>query len=241
MAGNSMKRLKSELKLFKDEAECFRDGTFAMHNDSNIKEAYAMIIGPDDSPYEGGFYFFHVNFKDSYPFDPPHFKSLTQGGRVRFNPNLYVEGKVCLSILGTWQGPEWSPIYNLKTILTAIRGQVLVENPLVNEPCYNTYSKTNSECVNYSAIVRNANYKYAIVEMLKGNIPVPDKYKKYYLPLIQKHFVKNYDKYITTANKAKKTEHKKSFSCSYSSQRATPDYDQHLSDMESIYVKLSIT
>ena len=26
------------------------------------------------------------------------------GNAVRFNPNLYAEGKVCLSILGTWPG-----------------------------------------------------------------------------------------------------------------------------------------
>ena len=200
MTNNSIKRLKAEVKLFQNEDECFRDGSFAVHNDKDIREAYAMIIGPDDSPYEGGFYFFHVKFKDTYPFDPPQFKSLTQGGSVRFNPNLYVEGKVCLSILGTWQGPEWSPIYNLQTILTAIRGQVLVENPLVNEPCYSSYSKIMPQCINYNAIVRNANYKYAVIEMLKGNMPLPDTYKTYFLPLIRKHFVKNYDKYIYTVN-----------------------------------------
>lgn len=35
---------------------------------------------------------------------------LTTGaGRVRFNPNLYACGKVCLSLLGTWTGPSWVP------------------------------------------------------------------------------------------------------------------------------------
>lgn len=33
----------------------------------------------------------------------------TGGGCVRFNPNLYVCGKVCLSLLGTWSGPAWHP------------------------------------------------------------------------------------------------------------------------------------
>jgi hypothetical protein len=28
----------------------------------------------------------------------------TGGGSIRFNPNLYAEGKVCLSLLGTWSG-----------------------------------------------------------------------------------------------------------------------------------------
>ena len=33
----------------------------------------------------------------------------TGGGKVRFNPNLYECGKVCLSLLGTWSGPSWNP------------------------------------------------------------------------------------------------------------------------------------
>lgn len=34
------------------------------------------------------------------------------GGSVRFNPNLYNCGKVCLSLLGTWSGAKgetWDP------------------------------------------------------------------------------------------------------------------------------------
>jgi hypothetical protein len=38
----------------------------------------------------------------------------TDNGRVRFNPNLYANGKVCLSILGTWSGMQHIqyPIHN---------------------------------------------------------------------------------------------------------------------------------
>lgn len=36
---------------------------------------------------------------------PPVVKLVTTGGgTVRFNPNLYNDGKVCLSLLGTWHG-----------------------------------------------------------------------------------------------------------------------------------------
>lgn len=43
---------------------------------------------------------------------------LTTGnGSVRFNPNLYNCGKVCLSLLGTWSGPSWDPATS--TILQA--------------------------------------------------------------------------------------------------------------------------
>ena len=41
-----------------------------------------------------------------YPEVPPKVQLITTGmGAVRFNPNLYNCGKVCLSLLGTWQGP----------------------------------------------------------------------------------------------------------------------------------------
>ena len=42
---------------------------------------------------------------DRYPFEPPKVLILTVDGRTRINPNLYANGKVCLSILGTWSGP----------------------------------------------------------------------------------------------------------------------------------------
>ena len=45
----------------------------------------------------------------------------TGGGTVRFNPNLYANGKVCLSILGTWSGPGWSPVQSLASVLISIQ------------------------------------------------------------------------------------------------------------------------
>jgi hypothetical protein len=45
-----------------------------------------------------------------YPQKPPKVQFLTTGGgTVRFNPNLYESGRVCLSLLGTWDGPSWDP------------------------------------------------------------------------------------------------------------------------------------
>jgi len=51
-----------------------------------------------------------------------------------FNPNLYAEGKVCLSLLGTWSGPGWEPgVSTLSQVLIAIQAQILVEQPYANE------------------------------------------------------------------------------------------------------------
>ena len=60
-----------------------------------------LIVGPFDTPYEGGFFHFVIRFGPEYPLQPPRVRFLTtSNGTVRFNPNLYSNGKVCLSILG---------------------------------------------------------------------------------------------------------------------------------------------
>jgi baculoviral IAP repeat-containing protein 6 len=64
-----------------------------------------MISGPDNTPYENGLFEFDVFFPANYPLNPPKVSFLTTGGgTIRFNPNLYSDGKICLSILGTWEG-----------------------------------------------------------------------------------------------------------------------------------------
>mgnify|MGYP000902727291 CR=1 FL=1 len=72
--------------------------------------------GPEDSPYENGLFEFDILLGASYPSAPPTVNFVTTGGgKVRFNPNLYNCGKVCLSLLGTWSGPGWDPATGLGT------------------------------------------------------------------------------------------------------------------------------
>ena len=59
---------------------------------------------PEETPYSGGCYLFDIFFPGKYPAAPPQVNfRTTGGGSVRFNPNLYTDGKVCLSLLGTWE------------------------------------------------------------------------------------------------------------------------------------------
>ena len=77
-------------------------------DESRVDVMRVCITGPEDTPYENGIFLFDVLLPPSYPDAPPKVLSLTTGGgRVRFNPNLYNCGKVCLSLLGTWSGPGW--------------------------------------------------------------------------------------------------------------------------------------
>jgi ubiquitin-protein ligase len=104
-------------------------------DESNMTKGLALIRGPPDTPYEGCLLLFSVQFPTDYPFSPPKVLFLTTDGRTRFHPNLYVEGKVCLSILGTYSGPSWSGTQSLSSVLMSILG-LLDTNPLAHEPAY---------------------------------------------------------------------------------------------------------
>ena len=88
----------------------------------------AIITGPSSTPYAHGLFTFDIYVPDSYPNVAPKVQLLTTGGGVmRFSPNLYANGKVCLSLLGTWSGPKWDPGHSsILQILVSIQGLILV-------------------------------------------------------------------------------------------------------------------
>ena len=127
-------------------------------------------------------------FENDYPFTPPKVKFLTYESGVRFNPNLYTNGKVCLSILGTWSGPGWTTCLNLNTVLLSIQS-LLNENPLQNEPGFDT--DTSIKAINYARIVSYFNIKTATLGMIENPPHGFDVFK----PIMETHFVKNIDFY----------------------------------------------
>lgn len=96
----------------------------------------AIIIGPEGTSYENGVFEFDIFCPANYPYEPPKFCLKTTGnGKVNFNPNLYADGKVCLSLLGTWPGQPWDPSQStLLQVLVSIQAMILCEDPWYNEP-----------------------------------------------------------------------------------------------------------
>lgn len=101
-----------------------------------------LIIGPNDTPYEYAPFVLDMHLHPSYPNHPPEvfFHSWTNN-QGPINPNLYEDGKVCLSLLGTWHADEhnesWSPSRStVLQILVSLLGLVLVREPYYNEAGY---------------------------------------------------------------------------------------------------------
>lgn len=120
----------------KNALELADSGLFYIPDDCDLMRGWAVICGCEDTPYYGGVFCFEVRFPDNYPFEPPAFTYLTNDGYTRFNPNLYKNGKVCLSLLNTWQGEQWSGVQSLSSILQSIQTAVINQDPLVNEPAH---------------------------------------------------------------------------------------------------------
>ncbi|MCL7022338.1 hypothetical protein MKW94_029828 [Papaver nudicaule] len=98
----------------------------------------AVIVGAAGTPYHDGLFFFDVYFPSHYPNTPPLVNYHAHG--LRLNPNLYDCGKVCLSLLNTWQGQTnecWIPKEStMLQVLLSIQALVLNEKPYFNEPGY---------------------------------------------------------------------------------------------------------
>jgi ubiquitin-conjugating enzyme E2 Z len=109
------------------------DGIFYSHDSENFLVGRAMIIGPQDTPYEGLPMLFKYEFPHSYPHDPPKATFCTSDGITRFHPNYYKCGKVCLSILNTWSGEKWSGCQTITSILLTMIS-IMTDNPFIHEP-----------------------------------------------------------------------------------------------------------
>ncbi|KAH7727747.1 baculoviral IAP repeat-containing protein 6-like isoform X4 [Aphelenchoides avenae] len=148
-----------------------------------------LITGPAATPYSNGCFEFDVHFPKNYP-DVPMMVTLTTtgNGSVRFNPNLYNDGKVCLSLLNTWSGrPEerWSSNSSLLQVLVSIQSLIfvgrfvfafarkyesLVEDPFFNEPGFERYRGQpfgDKETRRYNTNIQNECVRWAMLEQLR--------------------------------------------------------------------------
>tara|TARA_B100000902_G_C27307425_1_gene916332 strand:- start:583 stop:1320 length:738 start_codon:yes stop_codon:yes gene_type:complete len=155
-------------RLVKDVKELINNplsdnGIYYVHSEEDILCGQALIIGPPDTPYKNGYYLFKFKFPQDYPHRPPDVTYCTNDGLTRFNPNLYKCGKVCISLLNTWKGPQWTGCQTISSILLSLCSAVLNDAPLLNEP---GITKKHDDFKKYNNIITFKNYDIAIASML---------------------------------------------------------------------------
>ncbi|KAI1828088.1 ubiquitin-conjugating enzyme [Xylaria intraflava] len=169
MADQSIIRITKEIGEIQKNSDLSLAVAF---RDRDVRNVKAMIIGPHETPYEFGFFEFSFKFNRDYPRKSPAVTcTTTNGGRCRFNPNIYANGKVCLSILGTWRGEpgeEWSAAQGLESILLSIQS-LMSANPYENEPgfedAHDEHDKHSQK--EYVAKIRHETLRISVIQKLE--------------------------------------------------------------------------
>ncbi|UVC54302.1 ubiquitin carrier protein [Theileria orientalis] len=128
MARDATKRLMLDLRKLQEDLP---ESICASPVGSDIFRWQAVILGPDNTEWEGGIFSLSLTFPDDYPNKPPRVKFLT---RI-FHPNVYQDGSICLDILQN----EWSPVFDVHGILISI--QSLLTDPNNRSPANNEAAK----------------------------------------------------------------------------------------------------
>jgi ubiquitin-protein ligase len=165
------------------------NGIYYMHDDSDILKGYALIIGPSDTPYFAGNYFFEFTYPTDYPHSPPKVTYCTNGNSIRFNPNLYKCGKVCVSLLNTWTGDQWTSCQTISTVLLTLC-TLLCKDPLLNEP---GVTKQHQEFENYTKIIEYSNIDVAVCDIINKKESVYLAFFDCFYHIVKENFQKNYD------------------------------------------------
>tara|TARA_Y200000002_G_scaffold383256_1_gene404486 strand:+ start:1007 stop:1747 length:741 start_codon:yes stop_codon:yes gene_type:complete len=163
------------------------NGIYYEHDQEDMLKGYAMIVGPSDTPYFGGYYFFEFTYPNNYPHSPPSVLYQTNGDQIRFNPNLYKNGKVCISLLNTWKGDQWTSCQSISTILLALC-TLLCDKPLLNEP---GIMEKHKDFNKYNSIIKFKNLEIACLHLInKKEGYYLEKFEKFYTTMIN-HFKTN--------------------------------------------------
>ena len=180
------------------------NGIYYIHDDSDMMKGYALIIGPSETPYFGGNYFFEITYPTDYPHSPPKVKYCTNGNEIRFNPNLYKCGKVCVSLLNTWRGEQWTSCQSISTVLLTLC-TLLCNNPLLNEP---GVTSAHADITSYNEIIKFANLDIAVCDIITKKSGVYLPFFENFYPFIKENFNKNYEKMLEFSQNKLVTDYK---------------------------------
>ena len=114
----SLKRIQKELKDLQNDPP---SNCSAGPNGEDMFEWQATILGPEDTPYQGGVFFLKIHFPSDYPFKAPKVSFTTPIYHCNINKN----GGICLDILKS----QWSPALTVSKVLLSITSLLSDPNP----------------------------------------------------------------------------------------------------------------
>lgn len=181
---NWAKRIQDEWKILGNDLP---NAIFIRAYESRMDLMRAVIVGAQGTPYHDGLFFFDILFPSDYPSVPPHVHY--HSGGLRINPNLYDNGKVCLSLLNTWNGSgneKWIPNGStLLQVLVSIQALILNEKPYFNEPGFASSAGTAAGEQNSQSYSENA-----FIMSLKTMVYTIRKPPRHFEELVTWHFRK---------------------------------------------------
>lgn len=199
----SLIRIMSENQSIKESLPVNWDSSILFRiNKKNINYASFFIIGPEGTPYHNGIFEFHMYYPDNYPLSSPQVNLMTTGnGSVRFNPNLYECGKVCLSLLGTWSGElneKWNPqVSTVLQVLISIQSLIFIDEPYFNEPGFEKSRYTEKGIFNskkYNELRQLETIRWAINDKIENLTNSIEEFTK-------EHFLMKKDEIINVTKK----------------------------------------
>ena len=232
MSNLATKRIIADIKNIKRN-ELEKQNIHVFVEDDDIFKMKALIIGPEDTPYANGFYFFDIEMPKDYPISPPKVKFINLNGHVRFHPNLYKCGKVCLSILNTWHGPGWTSVQTLSSVLLSIQS-LMNEHPIQNEPGWET--ETGQKSKDYNNVISFFNIETNIIRAITKTPDCCSPFKD----IILKYFVNNIEKYYKVLENNSKLNGKKIKSGIYSMCIDKYDNNYIREELEMLFSKYDI-
>lgn len=145
------------------------DGAYVIAYEDRVDLFRFLILGAHGTPFYLSWFMFDVHLDSNHPAHPPrvHFHSLGP----KLHPNLYEDGNVCLSLLGTWNGEGvevWDPqASNILQVVLSIQGLILgVKEPYYLEAGYDRHRGTPEGTAN-SLVYNERSFLLSVQQMKK--------------------------------------------------------------------------
>ncbi|KAH6940803.1 hypothetical protein HPB50_007022 [Hyalomma asiaticum] len=183
------------VRIKRDIADIAADppsGIYIAATDDDIATIDAMVIGPADTPYEGGFFRFLIACPTTYPNDPPSVRFLTtDGGKVQMHPRLYMNGYVSLDIIDGERG--WSPAQSLSSLFVSLRSLFTVV-PLC-DALHAVRGQLDHSAQCYAQFVRHECVRVAVCDAVESCLQDSPLFPKAFKETVLRKFLEFYGKY----------------------------------------------